>query len=71
MLTHSTGFGARNLNFPLDKSFIVEFSNIVEEYDETVFGSISDITYRISVFVTDIPINSFPMPKSVLPKGKH
>ena len=43
-LVHSTGFRARNLQFPLAKGFIAEFREIIERYDNHVFGSISDIT---------------------------
>lgn len=44
MLTHSTGFRARNLDLPLYPEFIIPFVRIVESYDKTVFGSISNIT---------------------------
>lgn len=43
-LTHSTGFRVRNLNFPLHSNFVKEFKNIVEKHDQTVFGSVSEIT---------------------------
>jgi hypothetical protein len=43
MLTHSTGFRARNLEFPLQDEFCEQFKNLVEKYDQRVFGSISNI----------------------------
>ena len=43
-LTHSTGFRARDLEFPVHPTFIKKFRRIIEEYDRTVFGSITDIT---------------------------
>jgi hypothetical protein len=43
MLTHSTGFRARNLEFPLRYEFCKQFKDIVERYDRKVFGSISNI----------------------------
>ena len=43
MLTHSTGFRARNLEFPLQYGFCEQFKGIVEKYDRKVFGSISNI----------------------------
>ena len=43
MLTHSTGFRARDLEFPLDPEFIQRFVRTVEKYDRVVFGNISDI----------------------------
>ncbi len=43
MLTHSTGFRARNLDFPLSAEFIAEFKNTIEKYDRRIFGSISEI----------------------------
>ena len=43
MLTHSTGFRARDLELPLHPEFIQRFVKTVEKYDKLVFGSISDI----------------------------
>lgn len=43
MLTHSTGFRARNLAFPLQEEFCEQFKSIIEKYDQKVFGSISNI----------------------------
>jgi len=43
MLTHSTGFRARNLSLPMSTGFIKEFQTIVESYDATVFGAIQNI----------------------------
>lgn len=43
MLTHSTGFRARNLEFPLRHEFCEQFKDIIEKYDRKVFGSIFNI----------------------------
>jgi hypothetical protein len=43
MLTHSTGFRARNLSLPFHTDFVSRFQGIVEKYDHFVFGAISDI----------------------------
>jgi len=43
MLTHSTGFRARNLEFPLPHEFCKQFKDIIEKYDGKVFGSISNL----------------------------
>ena len=43
MLTHSTGFRARILEFPLPDKFCEQFKNIIEKYDQKVFGSVSKI----------------------------
>lgn len=45
-LTHSTGYRARNLTFPLNTCLIQDFFRIINSFDETVFGSISEITLR-------------------------
>jgi hypothetical protein len=42
-LTHSTGFRARNLSFPLDPGLISAFHTIIEKYDRFVFGAIHNI----------------------------
>jgi hypothetical protein len=43
MLTHSTGFRARNLSFPMSADFVQEFQATIATYDQTVFGVIKDI----------------------------
>lgn len=43
MLTHATGFRARNLTFPMPADFVQEFAATIESYDQTVFGAIEDI----------------------------
>jgi len=50
MLTHSTGFRARNLHFPMKSSFISEFKKTLESFDQIVFGAISNIRLE-DVFV--------------------
>ena len=50
MLTHSTGFRARNLRFPMIPEFVNEFKLTVESFDRRVFGAISDIRVE-DVFV--------------------
>jgi hypothetical protein len=43
MLTHSTGFRARHLTFPMPREFVSAFQATVEEYDSVVFGEIGAI----------------------------
>jgi hypothetical protein len=43
MLTHSTGFRARNLTFPMSAKFVEQFQAIVEGYDNILFGRIGNI----------------------------
>jgi hypothetical protein len=43
MLTHATGFRARNLSFPIPAAFVQEFAATIESYDHTIFGVIEDI----------------------------
>ena len=43
MLTHSTGFRARDLTLPMSPEFIQRFEEIVAQYDNTVFGTVGDI----------------------------
>jgi len=43
MLTHTTGFRARDLTFPMRPEFIQRFEEIVSRYDGTVFGTVRDI----------------------------
>jgi hypothetical protein len=50
MLTHSTGFRARNLRFPMNREFVEEFKTTVESFDRRVFGAISDVRLE-DVFV--------------------
>lgn len=69
MLTHSTGFRARNLSFPMSSDFVAQFQATVERYDQTVFGAIEDIKARDVyvrngysdklVIVTEVEIESY------------
>jgi len=43
MLTHSTGFRARNLTLPMCPTFVQAFQDFVEKYDRTVFAAITDL----------------------------
>jgi hypothetical protein len=43
MLTHSTGFRARNLSFPMSADFVEKFQTAVASYDQMVFGAVDDI----------------------------
>jgi hypothetical protein len=43
MLTHSTGFRAREVSFPLPAEFVTQFQVTVEKFDQRVFGVITDI----------------------------
>lgn len=44
MLIHSSGFRARLTQFPLNRTFVQEFRTLVEQYDHTVFGVITELT---------------------------
>jgi hypothetical protein len=50
MLTHSTGFRARNLCFPMNLEFVDQFKTMVESFDRRVFGAVSDVRVE-DVFV--------------------
>ena len=43
MLTHSTGFRARQLTTPFPANFTNEFKQVVEQYEKVLFGSIDNV----------------------------
>ena len=43
MLTHCTGFRARNLSFPMSSNLVGQFKKLVEKYDNTLFGAVINV----------------------------